>query len=50
MTADSDGYIHLRADGRVVLYRRQHLKNPKWQARINVSSVVGKCSNVTVTA
>lgn len=41
MAADSDGYIDIRGDGRVVLYKRQHLKNPKWQARISVPNAAG---------
>lgn len=41
MAADSDGYIDIRGDGRVVLYKRQHLKNPKWQARISVPNATG---------
>ncbi len=41
MAADSEGYIDLRGDGRVVLYKREHLKNPKWQARISVPNATG---------
>lgn len=41
MGTDSDGYIDIRGDGRVVLYKRQHLKNPKWQARISVPNATG---------
>lgn len=41
MAADSEGYIDVRGDGRVVLYKRQHLKNPKWQARISVPNATG---------
>lgn len=41
MAADSEGYIDIRGDGRVVLYKRQHLKNPKWQARISVPNATG---------
>lgn len=41
MSADSEGYIDLRGDGRVVLYKREHLKNPKWQARISVPNATG---------
>lgn len=41
MAADSDGYIDIRGDGRIVLYKRQHLKNPKWQARISVPNATG---------
>lgn len=28
--------IDLRGDGRIVLYKREGLKNPKWQTRIRV--------------
>ncbi len=31
-----DGAIDVRGDGRIVLYKRPGLKNPKWQARIRV--------------
>lgn len=41
MAVDSEGYIDLRGDGRIVLYKRQHLKNPKWQARISVPNATG---------
>ena len=41
MAADSDGYIDIRGDGRIVLYKRQHPKNPKWQARISVPNATG---------
>lgn len=41
MADDPEGYIDLRGDGRIVLYKRQHLKNPKWQARISVPNATG---------
>lgn len=41
MAADPEGYIDLRGDGRIVLYKRKHLKNPKWQARISVPNATG---------
>jgi len=41
VTSESEGYIDLGRDGRVVLYKRQHLKNPKWQARISVPNARG---------
>lgn len=41
MTTESEGYIDLGREGRVVLYKRQHLKNPKWQARISVPNATG---------
>ena len=34
-------YIDARGDGRVVLYRREHLKKPKWQVRISVPGAKG---------
>ncbi len=33
--------IDVRGDGRVLLYKRSGLKNPKWQARIRVPNAVG---------
>lgn len=34
-------YIDLSNDGRVVLYKRQNLKSPKWQVRIRVPNASG---------
>jgi len=34
-------YLDLRGDGRIVLYKRQGLKKPKWQARIRVPNATG---------
>ena len=31
-----EGSIDVRGDGRIILYKRPGLKNPKWQARIRV--------------
>lgn len=45
-------YIDVRGDGRIVLYKRAGLKNPKWQARIRVPNATGykvistKCSDL----
>lgn len=45
-------YVDVRGDGRVVLYKRAGLKNPKWQARIRVPNATGykvvstKCSDL----
>jgi len=39
--ADSEERIDLRDDGRIILYKREGLKNPKWQARIRVSGASG---------
>lgn len=33
--------IDLRGDGRIVIYKRADLKNPKWQARIRVPNATG---------
>jgi integrase len=33
--------IDLRGDGRVILYKREDLKNPKWQVRIRVPNASG---------
>ena len=41
MVTKTEGYIDVRGDGRVVLYKRQHLKNPRWQARISVPNAKG---------
>lgn len=41
MPEKTKGYIDARGDGRVVLYRREHLKKPKWQARISVPGAKG---------
>lgn len=40
MTTASDK-IDLRGDGRVVLYKRDGLKHPKWQVRISVPNATG---------
>jgi hypothetical protein len=34
-------YFDVRGDGRIVLYKRAGLKNPKWQARISVPNSKG---------
>lgn len=39
--AENDDLIDLRGDGRIVLYKRLHLKNPKYQARISVPNSNG---------
>lgn len=45
-------YVDVRGDGRIVLYKRAGLKNPKWQARISVPNATGykivstKCSDL----
>ena len=39
--ADEEERIDLRSDGRIVLYKRSGLKNPKWQVRIHVPNSRG---------
>ena len=43
MTADTTFELDQRTfrDGHVVLYKRPHLKNPKWQCRISVPHATG---------
>ena len=36
-----DDYIDLRNDGRIVMYRRPHLKNPKWNVRLKIPNTKG---------
>ena len=33
--------VDVRGDGRVVIYKRADLKNPKWQVRIRVPNATG---------
>lgn len=40
-STDPDERIDLRGDGRIILYKREGLKNPKWQARIRVPGGTG---------
>ena len=35
------GYIDVKGDGRVVLYKREGMKKPIWQARIRVPNATG---------
>jgi len=37
----SDEKIDVRGDGRIILYKRTHLKRPRWQARISVPNATG---------
>ena len=37
----SEEKIDVNGDGRIVLYKRTHLKRPKWQARISVPNSTG---------
>ncbi len=36
MATDGDIRIDLRGDGRVILYKRDNLKDPVWQVRVRV--------------
>jgi integrase len=38
---DSDQKVDLRGDGRIILYKREGLKNPVWQVRIRVPNSKG---------
>lgn len=40
MDSNAD-YVDVRGDGRIVLYKRQGLKRPKWQVRIRVPNATG---------
>jgi len=46
----TDDRIDVRGDGRVILYKREGLKNPKWQARIRVPNSDGYKIVTTKTA
>ncbi|WP_426037937.1 tyrosine-type recombinase/integrase [Brevundimonas sp. DC300-4] len=50
MDADDADRIDVRGDGRVILYKRPGLKNPKWQARIRVPNAAGYKIVTTKTA
>ena len=41
MASDGDVRIDLRGDGRVILYKRDNLKDPVWQARVRVPNSTG---------
>lgn len=38
---DTKGRIDVRGDGRILLYKREGLKNPKWQARLKIPGATG---------
>jgi integrase len=50
MTTEDEDRIDVRGDGRIVLYKRKNLKNPKWQARISVPNSTGYKVVTTKTA
>ncbi len=41
VTNTAERYIDVRGDGRVVLYKREHLRRPVWQTRISVPNATG---------
>ena len=41
MSVDDGERIDVRGDGRIILYKRDGLKNPKWQTRIRVPNADG---------
>jgi hypothetical protein len=47
---ESGERIDLRGDGRIILYKRDGLKKPKWQARIRVPNATGYKIVTTKTA
>jgi integrase len=50
MASDVGDRIDVRGDGRIVLYKREGLKNPKWQVRIRVPNATGYKVTTTKTA
>lgn len=40
-TRQRGDYVDLQGNGRIVLFKRQNLKNPKWQVRISVPNAGG---------
>jgi len=49
-TSEAEERIDVRGDGRVILYKREGLKNPKWQTRIRVPNATGYKIVTTKTA
>tara|TARA_R110001599_G_scaffold164308_1_gene353704 strand:- start:1559 stop:2083 length:525 start_codon:yes stop_codon:yes gene_type:complete len=49
-STDADERIDLRGEGRIILYKREGLKSPKWQARIRVPGASGYKTISTKTA
>ena len=47
MASDGDVRIDLRGDGRVILYKRDNLKDPVWQARVRVPNSTGNYRTMT---
>lgn len=46
----ADERVDVRGDGRIILYKRESLKKPKWQARIRVPNATGYKIVTTKTA
>jgi integrase len=49
-TSENEERVDVRGDGRIILYKREGLKNPKWQARIRVPNATGYKIVTTKTA
>jgi hypothetical protein len=49
-TEESEERVDVRGDGRIILYKREGLKKPKWQARIRVPNATGYKVVTTKTA
>ena len=50
MASDGDIRIDLRGDGRVILYKRDNLKDPVWQARVRFPNSTGHNRIMTKTS
>jgi integrase len=49
-TSETEERVDVRGDGRIILYKREGLKKPKWQARIRVPNATGYKVVTTKTA
>ena len=49
-TGETEERLDIRGDGRIILYKRDGLKMPKWQARIRVPNATGYKIVTTKTA
>ena len=45
-----DDYVDVRNDGKIVMYRRPHLKNPKWNVRLKIPNHKGYVIRSTKTS
>lgn len=50
MSEKAEERIDVRGDGRIILFKRMHLKDPKWQTRISVPNSTGYKQVTTKTA